>query len=72
MWDASDWLLRGISMLTWHGNAICVPDAQLSRTDLQGEASDDRLAFAHVAGRAVALGEVRAGHFRPTRVFQVE
>lgn len=42
------------------------------RTDLQGEASDDRLAFAHVAGRAVALGEVRAGYFRPSRVFQVE
>ncbi|MEL6781837.1 MAG: tRNA pseudouridine(55) synthase TruB, partial [Pseudomonadota bacterium] len=33
--------------------------------------SDDRTALAMAAGQAVALGEVRAGRFQPTRVFQL-
>jgi tRNA pseudouridine55 synthase len=32
---------------------------------------DDRLALALAGSDAVALGEVRAGHFEPVRVFAV-
>lgn len=41
------------------------------RAELLGEESDDRLALALADGKAIALGEVRAGHFRPSRVFQI-
>ena len=44
---------------------------QTMRAELQGEDSDDRLALALSDGDALALGEVRAGHFRPSRVFQI-
>ena len=32
---------------------------------------DDRLALATCNGIAIALGDVRAGHFEPVRVFNV-
>lgn len=35
-------------------------------------ADDSRMALTVCAGVAVALGEVRAGHFKPSRVFQLE
>ena len=37
----------------------------------KSSASDDRLALAMDGETAVALGEVRAGRFQPTRVFQL-
>lgn len=40
------------------------------RADVRS-AREDRLALAMDGDRAVAMGEVRAGQFRPTRVFQV-
>ena len=58
-----------------HGNDIVLlphemEDFRNQRRDLLGEESDDRLALAVCDGQAIALGEVRAGHFRPSRVFQ--
>ena len=38
---------------------------------LSGDADDDRLALAMHGKQAVALGEVRAGRFQPSRVFQL-
>lgn len=40
------------------------------RADVRS-AREDRLALAMDGDRAVAMGEVRAGQFRPTRVFQI-
>ena len=40
------------------------------RTDKTND-NDDRLALARCAGQAVALGEVRAGRFQPSKVFQL-
>ncbi len=39
------------------------------RADKQGEESDDRTALAMYDGLALALGEVRAGYFKPSRLF---
>ena len=44
---------------------------QTLRAELQGEDSDDRVALAMAGGTALALGEIRAGFFKPFRVFQI-
>ncbi len=44
---------------------------QTLRAELQGEDSDDRVALAMADGIALALGEIRAGFFKPFRVFQI-
>ncbi|MDF1679759.1 tRNA pseudouridine(55) synthase TruB [Ponticaulis sp.] len=44
---------------------------QTLRAELQGEDSDDRVALAMADGTALALGEIRAGFFKPFRVFQI-
>lgn len=46
-------------------------DFKRQRTELQGEESDDRLALVLCDGKAIAMGEIRAGHFQPSRVFQL-
>lgn len=48
-----------------------VEQFQSDRDELLGDDSDDRLAVAIHADRAIAMGEVRAGRFQPSRVFQV-
>ncbi len=58
-----------------NGNAVMLMPHEMdafkkARTDLLGEESDDRLALALCDGKAVALGDVRAGQFQPSRVFQ--
>ncbi|MAP93821.1 MAG: tRNA pseudouridine(55) synthase TruB [Ponticaulis sp.] len=58
-----------------NGNSIVLLPHQMSgfqelRAKLQGEESDDRLALAVSNGQALAIGEVRAGHFQPQRVFR--
>ena len=59
-----------------HGNDVLLlphemDDFRRQRAELQGEDSDDRFALAAFEGTAIAMGEVRAGHFRPSRVFQL-
>lgn len=44
--------------------------AQMTR--LYGEDDDDRTALALHDGKALALGDVRAGYFKPARVFQYQ
>lgn len=46
-------------------------DFKRQRAELQGEDSDDRLALMLCDGKAIAMGEIRAGHFQPSRVFQL-
>ncbi|MAI91140.1 tRNA pseudouridine(55) synthase TruB [Ponticaulis sp.] len=46
-------------------------DFQSQRSELQGDESDDRMALAMSNGQALAMGEIRAGFFRPFRVFQI-
>lgn len=41
------------------------------RDELFGEDSDDRIALGLSDGKAIALGDVRAGRFMPSRVFQM-
>ena len=58
-----------------NGNDILLLPHQISRwkedrAALLGEESDDRLVVVTTNGKAVAMGEVRAGHFQPVRVFQ--
>ena len=41
------------------------------RSELLGEDSDERFALASCNGVVLAMGDVRAGHFQPMRVFQL-
>ncbi|MCG8442903.1 MAG: tRNA pseudouridine(55) synthase TruB [Caulobacterales bacterium] len=55
------------------GRAIVLLPHQVEelRARLRPEDDASRLALATCGGRAVAIGEVRAGRFQPTRVFQM-
>lgn len=65
----------GYSKIRNGNDALLMPHIvsgfQQQRTALQGAESEDRLALAIYDNMAIALGEVRAGHFQPIRVFQV-
>lgn len=55
-----------------HGREIVLlPHINQKIRDMCRPGSDDRTAFATCDGIAVALGEVRAGRFKPARVFQL-